>query len=103
VCNVKATENAVRPALDDVAQGPPRADPTFPIANGVDMPIVRIEMLTGRTREQKQQLAEAVTSDVARIAKCSVESVQVLFTEVKREDWATAGVLADAKAAAPTT
>lgn len=67
------------------------------------MPIVRIEMLTGRTREQKQQLAEVFTSEMARIAKCSAESVQIVFTEVKREDWATAGVLADAKISAPAT
>lgn len=67
------------------------------------MPIVRIEMLTGRTREQKQELAEVITTEVARIAKCSAESIQIVFTEVKREDWATAGVLADAKATVPTS
>jgi 4-oxalocrotonate tautomerase len=57
------------------------------------MPVVRIEMLSGRTPEQKRALAETVTRDVAEIAKCTRESVQVVFTSVDREDWAVGGRL----------
>ncbi|WP_029352884.1 tautomerase family protein [Bosea sp. 117] len=67
------------------------------------MPIIRVEMLTGRTREQKQELAESLTSEMARIAKCTPASVQIVFTEVEREDWAIGGVLTDAKPAAPAS
>lgn len=58
------------------------------------MPIIRIEMLPGRTLDQKRELAEAVTRETARIAKCPKESVQVLISEIERDSWATAGVLA---------
>jgi 4-oxalocrotonate tautomerase len=58
------------------------------------MPVVHIEMLSGRTREQKMELAAAVTRDVSEIAKCMPESVQIIFSEVDRDDWATGGRLA---------
>jgi len=58
------------------------------------MPVVRIEMLTGRTSEQKRALAVAITRDVAEIAKCAPQSVQIVFSEVDRDNWATGGLLA---------
>ena len=59
------------------------------------MPVVRVEMLSGRSREQKKELAEAFTREMARIGKCGPEHVKVIFTEVARQDWATGGTLAD--------
>jgi 4-oxalocrotonate tautomerase len=58
------------------------------------MPIIRIEMLSGRTAQQKRDLVEALTRETARVAKCAVEGVQVVIAEVEREHWATGGVLA---------
>jgi len=51
-------------------------------------------MLEGRTVDQKRELALSLTRETARIANCTVESVQVVITEVARENWAVAGVLA---------
>lgn len=59
------------------------------------MPILRVEMLSGRTREQKKEMAEVFTREMARIAKCSPQSVQIVFAEVEREDWANGGILTD--------
>jgi len=57
------------------------------------MPIVRVEMWSGRTREQKAELARAITEAVARIAKTTPEATHIIFTDVPKEDWAVAGVL----------
>ncbi|MCY1563010.1 4-oxalocrotonate tautomerase family enzyme [compost metagenome] len=57
------------------------------------MPIVRVEMLAGRTREQKKELVAALTAETARIAKCNPENVQVVISEVERDNWSTGGTL----------
>ena len=59
------------------------------------MPVVRIEMLKGRTREQKQELINVFTAETARIARCAIGDVQVIITEVDVAHWAVGGVLAD--------
>ena len=57
------------------------------------MPIVRVEMWPGRTQEQKQELAKAITDSIVRIAKTTPEATIVIFKDVKKEDWAQGGVL----------
>lgn len=58
------------------------------------MPIVRVEMFTGRTHAQKQELARAITEAVVNIAHTTPDQTIVIFSEVEREDWAVAGKLA---------
>lgn len=58
------------------------------------MPIVRIEMWTGRTHAQKQELARAITEIVCDIAHTTPEATIVVFDDVDRANWAQAGVLA---------
>ncbi len=58
------------------------------------MPIVRVEMFTGRTHAQKQELARAITEAVVNIAHTTPDQTIVVFSEVEREDWAVAGKLA---------
>jgi 4-oxalocrotonate tautomerase len=58
------------------------------------MPIVRVEMFSGRTHEQKAEMAQAITDSVANIAQIPPEAVIVIFTDVPREHWAQAGKLA---------
>jgi 4-oxalocrotonate tautomerase len=58
------------------------------------MPIIRLEMLNGRTVEQKRELADVLTRETARIARCSTDSVQIVFSEVDRDNWANGGTLA---------
>ncbi len=56
------------------------------------MPIVRIDLLAGRSREAKDLLIANVTRAVVDSIGCPVEAVQVLLNEVDRADWARGGV-----------
>jgi 4-oxalocrotonate tautomerase len=58
------------------------------------MPIVRVEMFSGRTHAQKQELARAITEAVANIAHTTADQTIVIFQDVERENWAQAGKLA---------
>ena len=63
------------------------------------MPIVRIEMWTGRTHAQKAELARVITEAMVTIAHTTPEATVVIFDDVAKENWATGGVLAsDTKA-----
>lgn len=59
------------------------------------MPIVRVEFLAGRTQQQKSEIADVFTRELARIAKCGIEDVQVVFSEVERRNWAVGGVISE--------
>lgn len=59
------------------------------------MPYVKIEMFTGRTREQKAALVRAVTDAFVAHAGSKPEDVQIVIQDVAKSDWATAGTLAD--------
>jgi 4-oxalocrotonate tautomerase len=58
------------------------------------MPLVTIHLYEGRTVEQKRELAAAITKSVSEIAKTSAEHVHIIFRDVAKHDWATAGKLA---------
>jgi 4-oxalocrotonate tautomerase len=57
------------------------------------MPIVRIEMLAGRSLAQKRELTRVITDAVANIAQARPEDTYVLFTEYSVETWASNGQL----------
>jgi len=58
------------------------------------MPIVRVEMWTGRTHAQKQELARVITEAMINIAHTTPEATIVIFEDIDKEDWAQSGVLA---------
>ena len=58
------------------------------------MPIVRVEMWTGRTHAQKQELARAITEAVCAIAETTPEATTIIFEDIYRSNLAQAGVLA---------
>ncbi len=58
------------------------------------MPVIHIEMWHGRTNAQKKQLAKAITDAMVSITKTTPEATIVIFDDVKKENWAQAGVLA---------
>jgi 4-oxalocrotonate tautomerase len=58
------------------------------------MPIVKVEMWPGRTHEQKQRLAKAITDAVVNIGKAPAEGTFVIFEDVPKENWAVGGILA---------
>ena len=51
------------------------------------MPHIIVKMLSGRSEEQKIQLAEAIVKDVMAIAKVGDEAVSVAIEEVESGDW----------------
>lgn len=57
------------------------------------MPTYHIEMLEGRTLAQKKKLVEEITRVTVEVLGGSPASVDILITDVKRENWATGGVL----------
>ena len=72
-----------------------RQDKTLDPELKTEMPIIRVSLWDGRTREQKEKLAEALTKDVMDIAKCPKEHVWIIFEDVKKSDWAIGGKLCD--------
>ena len=58
------------------------------------MPIIRIEMWTGRTHAQKAELARVITEAMVTIAHTTPEATIVIFDDIAKENWATGGVLA---------
>jgi len=65
------------------------------------MPTLRVELFEGRSAEQKRALARELTEACVRVLGSSADSVDVIFQDVKRENWATGGVLWSDKPAAP--
>lgn len=57
------------------------------------MPIIRIEMLAGRSPQVKQQLAAEMTQTMARLCQCDPAHVYVMFSDIAHQDWAVAGQL----------
>jgi 4-oxalocrotonate tautomerase len=65
------------------------------------MPTIRVELFEGRTTEQKRALAQALTEATVRTLGGSPDSVDILFYDIRREDWATAGVLRSDRSPTP--
>ena len=57
------------------------------------MPTLRVELFEGRTVEQKRACAQALTEACVKTLGATPESVEVLFFELKKHDWATGGRL----------
>ena len=58
------------------------------------MPIIKMELWPGRTKEQKAKLAEAFTRSVEEIIGTAPENTVVVFQDVSKDDWAKGGKLA---------
>jgi len=58
------------------------------------MPIVRVEMWTGRTTAQKKELARVITDAMVNIAHTTPEATIVVFEDVSQDNWAQSGTLA---------
>jgi 4-oxalocrotonate tautomerase len=55
------------------------------------MPLVQINMITGRTKEKKEELIYEITKTVSEIADAPIDSIHVIFNEVEPEDWGLEG------------
>ncbi|EAX48587.1 4-oxalocrotonate tautomerase family enzyme [Thermosinus carboxydivorans Nor1] len=57
------------------------------------MPVVQIDMLEGRTLEQKRQLVKKVTEAIVETANCPPDAVTIIIREMPKEHLGKAGVL----------
>ncbi len=57
------------------------------------MPTYHVEMMEGRTLEQKKKLVAELTRVSVEVLAVAPESVDVIITDIKRENWATGGKL----------
>lgn len=56
------------------------------------MPTIRVELLEGRTPEQKTALVKALTQALVESLGSKPESVDVVLFDIPRQNWATGGV-----------
>ena len=61
------------------------------------MPIIRVEMFTGRTEQQKRALVRELTDAFVNAAGGTPESVNVVIADVDKSDWDSGGELCSDK------
>lgn len=57
------------------------------------MPVVQIDMLSGRTIEQKRAMVQKVTQAIASTIGCSEGAVTIVVHEIAKENFAEGGAL----------
>ena len=57
------------------------------------MPIIRVEMLKGRTVEQKSNLVKRLTDDFVSTCGGKLEDFHVVISEIDKENWGVDGKL----------
>ena len=61
------------------------------------MPTLKVELLEGRTPEQKAALAQALTTACEQVLGSTPAQVDVLFFDIPAHNWATGGELGSEK------
>ncbi len=61
------------------------------------MPFVQVHLVEGRTNEQRERLAKAITDATAEILKVNKEDVWIEFTDMPKTHFATGGILRNSK------
>jgi 4-oxalocrotonate tautomerase len=54
------------------------------------MPMINVQMFEGRTTEQRRKLAKELTEGTCRALGCTPGDVQIILTDIKKENWAEA-------------
>lgn len=57
------------------------------------MPILQVEILKGRSVEQKREMVKKVTEAVCETLICPPDAVKIIIREMDTENYAHAGVL----------
>ena len=65
------------------------------------MPTIHVELFAGRTLDQKRALAAALTEATVKTLGGSAASIDIIFRDVERHDWATGGELWSDKSPVP--
>ena len=55
------------------------------------MPLISISLYPGRTKEQKQEFAKAITEAAMEILKAKAEHIIIVYDEKSQEDWYISG------------
>jgi 4-oxalocrotonate tautomerase len=55
------------------------------------MPFAQIQMMEGRSEEQKRAVIEKVTAALVEAVGAPIESVRVIITEIPKSHWGIAG------------
>jgi len=63
------------------------------IQGGKKLPIIQIDWIEGRTREQKAQVVEEITETIVRVAKTVPEKVTIIINDHPRDNIAKSGRL----------
>ena len=58
------------------------------------MPVVTIELIEGRTVDQKREMAKKITDVIKEAAKVKEDAVEIIFHDMKKENYSKAGKLA---------
>lgn len=65
------------------------------------MPWITVQLLTGRTVEQKRELVAALTCETSRICGCATDAVSIVIEDVDKDNWGIGGILASEKFPGP--
>ncbi len=57
------------------------------------MPVITVEWVEGRSKDQKTQVAQAITDAISTIGGAKPEATYVVFKDVPKENWASGGIL----------
>lgn len=57
------------------------------------MPMIKVDLFKGKTREEKRALAKALTEAMVTTVGSKREAVWVVINDVEKEDWAFGGEL----------
>ena len=57
------------------------------------MPIVQVDMLEGRTLEQKREMVKKMTEAIVETANCPAEAVTIIIREMPTTHLGKAGIL----------
>ena len=61
------------------------------------MPLIRVEMFSGRTDEQKKVLVKELTDSFIKSCGGNREAVDVIITDIEQRNWGKAGELYSSK------
>jgi 4-oxalocrotonate tautomerase len=68
------------------------------------MPVIKVNMLAGRTLELKRALAKTLTDGYVQVCGGKPQSVWILFEDIDKADWSIGGELcSDLYPDAPTS
>ncbi|MCA8044379.1 4-oxalocrotonate tautomerase [Burkholderia seminalis] len=71
----------------------PRPAESFNLNRSIAMPTFNIQLFEGRSVDQKRAFVEAITRVTCETLGCTPGSVDIILTDVKKENWATGGKL----------